>query len=353
MELGEVPRAKRRKSTESLGSGTSIDEVRAMIKTELNRALGNSIFDSDQGPSGQMKQLQLHQHEMRLADDKSIQDMRNTWTACQKAKQELQQHMTSWVNLPKQNTVHQQTITEYALRHLDSNAQTQNYDMDEMIYDQAQQTEYLRHLQHHPALASPVPTPTYGHPAITSPVPHSSLGDVPIASARINAAAPMEYSRDYTHGFDRLMSNEQEYFPPPGRANMFGDRRRNHGSEGNTRDFIPNVEIAPIPAFDALKFNQRRRGFLFWTQLRLFVPEMQIISPVCLNGGSILRSHAMRLFRTTELNPEMRTFGELLKVLGGQYAVSAQERDVEEMDKLSELRRENASQSRSSGPNSI
>ena len=56
--------------------------------------------------------------------------------------------------------------------------------------------------------------------------------------------------------------------------------------------------------------------------------------------GSILRSHVLRLFRTAELNPELRTFGELLKVLGGQYDVSAQERDVDEMGKLFELRRE-------------
>ena len=62
MEIEEIPRErKRRKSTESLGPGTSIEEMRASIKTELNQSMENSMWGPSSEPVDQLRHLQRQQ----------------------------------------------------------------------------------------------------------------------------------------------------------------------------------------------------------------------------------------------------------------------------------------------------
>ena len=352
MEIEEIPRErKRRKSTESLGSGTSIEEMRALIKTELNLAMENSMWEPSSEPVDQLRHLQCQQKEMCATADKVIQDMKNAWATCQKVQLELQNQMNSRMNFSKQNTEHQQSVTEYALRHLDSNVANQGQVMEEMRQNQAKQNESLHYLNMHPALSSPVATPTLGPPPIPGLISSPVTSTTPMINQgtdREDPTLPVRDDQPNMRGNVAEARNGVSHNDPcfrcgssdPMRGTGLGPMRGRIGNEGNAKDFIPNVKIAPIPTFDSLKYNHWRREFLFWRQLHLFVPETQIISFIGLNGGSILRSHVMRLFRNTDLRPERRSFAELLSVLDGQYAVSAQERDMEEMDKLFELRRE-------------
>ena len=66
MELDEHPRdRKRRKSIESLGSSNSMEEMRALIKTEVMQAFEQAGLEKEFGSIDQMKQLHARQQEMR------------------------------------------------------------------------------------------------------------------------------------------------------------------------------------------------------------------------------------------------------------------------------------------------
>ena len=104
--------------------------------------------------------------------------------------------------------------------------------------------------------------------------------------------------------------------------------------------FLPNAKIAQIPVFDVGRFTSWRREMCFWKELHDYLPEKQIISFVGLNGGAVIRSKVMKLFRDTVHEPEERTFTNLLELLDKDFSMSVREKDMHQMDRLFEYRRE-------------
>ena len=78
----------------------------------------------------------------------------------------------------------------------------------------------------------------------------------------------------------------------------------------------------------------------FWEELHDWLPGKQLISFVGLNGGTVIRSKVMKLFKDTTENPEGRTFQNLLGLLDRDFAMTAREKDMQQMDRLFEYRRE-------------
>ena len=78
----------------------------------------------------------------------------------------------------------------------------------------------------------------------------------------------------------------------------------------------------------------------FWKGSHDWFPGKQIISFVCLNGGTVIRSKVMRLFKDTAEYPEERTFQNLLVLLDRDFALTAREKDMQQMGRLFEYRRE-------------
>ena len=130
-------------------------EMGAMIKTELSQALANSMWGTNPEPSEQLRSLQTHQQEMCAAADKVIQDMKDAWSACLKAQLEMRKQMDSRMVSPRGNAIRQQNMTEYALRHLDANVQSQTHVTQEIKQTKVQQRESINHLDFHHALEFP------------------------------------------------------------------------------------------------------------------------------------------------------------------------------------------------------
>ena len=107
-----------------------------------------------------------------------------------------------------------------------------------------------------------------------------------------------------------------------------------------TDQFIPNAKIANIPVFESSRYTSWRREICFWEELHDWIPEKQLISFVGLNGGTAIRSKVTKLFKDTENRVVDRTFQNLLVLLDSDFAMTAREKDMREMDRLFEYRRD-------------
>ena len=100
----------------------------------------------------QFVKMRQQKQEMRTTVDRIVQEMRTALLACQKEQSDLHRQMSFWAGVSKKNSFRQQTVTEQALRQLDSNAQQQRNTMYELRQRQANQSVSLRNLQQNPAL---------------------------------------------------------------------------------------------------------------------------------------------------------------------------------------------------------
>ena len=178
-------------------------------------------------------------------------------------------------------------------------------------------------------------------------IPNNRTQQPPDIAMHSSSSSTMEVGRD-NRGLCRPMVSQ---YPPPVLKTVVSEHpepRHDYGPEaryeneltGGAHKFLPNAKIAQIPAFDAARFTSWRRELCFWKDLRDYLPERQLISFVGLNGGTVIRAKVMRLFKETVAKPEERTFVNLLTLLDRDFALSAREKDMQQIDRLFEYRRE-------------
>ena len=128
------------------------------------------------------------------------------------------------------------------------------------------------------------------------------------------------------------------------------DHRVEHELFGGETKFLPNARTDPIPVFEVSRYTSWGREICFWKEPNDWMPGKQIMSFVGLNGGTLIRSTSMKLFKDNASPPEERAFRNLLGLLDRDFAMTPREKDMQQMGKLSEYRRGKENPFKVSGP---
>ena len=84
------------------------------------------------------------------------------------------------------------------------------------------------------------------------------------------------------------------------------------------------------------------KGILFWRELYGFLPDGYLLSVMGAGSASNLRLVIMKMFHDTRDDIGRRSIALLIEYLDKSYASTSREREMDELGKLLELRREGA-----------
>ena len=322
----EIPGQKRRTSLASSSVVSSFDGIRTIVNEEMNSLFAANIV----GPlvkelQEQMQVVRLQQLETVAAGKEIILEIQKAMKQQQTVQSNLEGQMQATDQRQKQ---HENAIYQLTKEALGSGGRVQQLSEQNDYTQQAVQQIHQQQMKTESELRAD----------------RVQTNDVSMHSS----SSTMDVGRD-SRGLGRPLIGQ--YLPQSRTKPMTpdGQERRNESTAdqridpelfGGENKFLPNARIAPIPVFEVSRYTSWRREICFWKELHDWLPEKQIISFVGLNGGTIIRSKVMKLFKDNAACPEQRTFKNLLELLDRDFAMTAREKDMQQMDKLFEYRRE-------------